>query len=125
MYYSSDCQVLYVRREVAICALEASAADSANTHTHTPHISQEQQQPRCRSQRSGFLGGLFAASLSLSTSLVGPWALRMSILRVLCNARVGTLGWGSPKSQASAHLHTDVRIQELSDAWAESEWDGK
>lgn len=43
MYYSSSCQVLYVRREVAICALEGSAADSASmqTHTHTPAAARE------------------------------------------------------------------------------------
>jgi hypothetical protein len=77
MYYSSGCQVLYVRREVAICALEASAADSANTHTHThthTHPTSISSRGRCRSPRSGFFDRLFAASLFVSTSLVGPWA---------------------------------------------------
>lgn len=103
MYYSSSCQVLYVRREVAICALEGSAADSASMQTHT-HTSSSKGDEGLRGL--AFLTGC----LQHPSSCQQVWA-HLTILRVLCSARVGTLGWGWGPEAGLVLTCTQTRIQ--------------
>lgn len=79
MYYLSDCRVFRVRKEAAICALEACALRSQPGKQVHLHL-----QRRCRSQRWDFLHGNHGVGGSQQPEpgahLGGPWTQTIDAL---------------------------------------------
>lgn len=124
MYYLSDCWVLYVRKEAAICALGACVLQS-----------QPGKQAHLRLRRSlrgvtsftGYVCSIPSHPCSFSASLVGP--LGSSPQDISSEGpSAGTIGWAGPSSPTCVPilsglghtLHDAPGFQELSGRWRES-----
>lgn len=99
MYYLSDCWVLYVRKEAAICALEALCCGGSQANKLT-HLQRRRRSQRCDSCPA-CVCSVPSYLPSFPACLVGPlgsahWDILME--GAVC-MRAGTVGWEGPSGQ--------------------------